>query len=166
MAGPWNHALPAKLKIAVAAMAVTFATSSGVTGSGSAALAQQAKPAPAQSSASAGHLYNLQPYRRAVRDLYIRLYPPCALTGDGQDETAGAPARALFAQFRENIGTQGYADAFDAGVADAQHWLSVIDVTCSDNSPSGAVVEPQLLAQTRSALAELRAMSNVPRSAP
>lgn len=97
-------------------------------------------------------------FRTAARALHLKLNPPCPVSSQ-TDGTAGrARAQAEVDRFRQDIADTPYADAFDAGVNDAVHFLQVIDVACATPPAlSDAAFTEQLLRETRDAIAAMRA---------
>ena len=99
------------------------------------------------------------PMRMAAYHLYLKIYPPCPIVAAGDDDAITAPARAAFADFQREVAATPYRSQFEAGVADAQHWLTVIDVLCrpsTTETPDAAT--HRLLAETQQAITSMRAL--------
>jgi hypothetical protein len=118
----------------------------------------QAVGADEAETADADNAAHERPVRRAVYNLYLKLYPPCPFTPSGDQERLAAPARAAFADFRREVGATRFRSDFEGGVRDAEHYLSVIDALCGIPPNTGEeAAGRQLLAQTRQAIADIRA---------
>ena len=122
------------------------------------AAAQPPSSSPAQEEAlPASDAHSHRDYTHQVNDLYLLLNPICPRSSVANADEAYAPARAAFDAYRRSIEGSPDAARFDAGVAQARHWQSVVDINCqAPNHDSTETLRSQILDETRRALAALQ----------
>ena len=121
-------------------------------------------PAAPTTAAPQTGIINRGPYLEAVTELYGLLHPICPLRRDMDNMAIAAPAQALADQFRQGIAGSRYAPLYDQAMADAHHQRTLIAVRCA--APRDEAVDSiraRMVNETRSAIENLRAMSNTPR---